>query len=111
MVNFFYNYKLSLKEVFFIKDLQNYVFKKYENNSFWTTQIILKLKYKFKIIFKKENNHKQKIQKTPEKNLGYIERLKFNNKNIKYLNKSLIKFCKNENEKLRLKNLLIFLDK
>lgn len=111
MVNFFYNYKLSLKEVFFIKDLQNYVFKKYENNSFWTTQIILKLKYKFKNIFKKKNNHKQEVQKTPEKNLRYMDKLKFNNKNIKYLNKSLIKFCKNENEVLRLKNLLMFLDK
>jgi hypothetical protein len=111
MVNFFYNYKLSLKEVFFIKDLQNYVFKKHENNSFWTTQIILKLKYKFKNIFKKKNYQKQEVQKTPEKNLRYMDKLKFNNKNVKYLNKSLIKFCKNENEKLRLKNLLMFLDK
>ena len=111
MVNFFYNYKLKFKEIFFIKDLQNYVIKKHENRSFWTLQILLKTKYKLANFLKnKKKNVKKKQSKLKIEKYADFKKIKFNSKKIQSIKSKLSNFCKNEDELLRLNNLLVYLD-
>ena len=111
MVNFFYNYKLKFKEIFFVKDLQNYVIKKHENRSFWTLQILLKTKYKLANFLKnKQKNVKKKQSKLKIEKYADFKKIKFNSKKIQSIKSKLSNFCKNEDELLRLNNLLVYLD-
>ena len=111
MVNFFYNYKLKFKEIFFIKDLQNYIIKKHENRSFWALQIFLKSKYKLANFLKnKKKNVKKKQSKLKIEKYADFKKIKFNSKKIESIKSKLSNFCKNEDELLRLNNLLVYLD-